>query len=82
LDQIQWSNDVDAHGWIVGKDYQDDAVLTDGVAVFKLKNVFPKPADYGMSWAQAISDDGMTIVGLNDDKNHDGEQRGVIWKCR
>ncbi|HZM82187.1 MAG TPA: hypothetical protein VFC19_41235 [Candidatus Limnocylindrales bacterium] len=82
LDQIEWSNDVGPSGWIVGMDRANDAVLTDGVTILKLPNVFAKPTGYGMNWGEAISDDGLTIAGLNDDKAHDGEQRGVVWKCR
>lgn len=82
FDQIQWSNDVSPAGWVVGMDRENDAVLTDGASIFKLPNVFPKPADYGMNWGEAISDNGLTIAGINDDKNHDGEQRGVVWRCQ
>jgi uncharacterized membrane protein len=82
VDKIRSSMDVSPHGWIVGSDHNQDAVLTDGTTVFPLPNVFPKPAEYGMNWGQAISDDGLTIAGTNDDKAHDGEQRAVVWKCR
>jgi uncharacterized membrane protein len=80
LDGLQWSNDVGRFGWIVGMDNNQDAVMTDGVSTLPLPALFAKP-EYGMNWGEAISDDGLTIVGHNDDNNYDGLQRAILWKC-
>ncbi|GIH11049.1 hypothetical protein Rhe02_91160 [Rhizocola hellebori] len=81
LDGLEWSNDVSRFGWIVGMNTHQDAVMTDGVNTVPLTALYAKP-EYGMNWGEAISDDGLTIVGHNDDKSYDGLQRAVIWKCK
>ncbi len=81
LPELQWSNGINAHGWVAGMAKDQHAVLTDGTRVVRLPDVFPFPKEYGMNWAEAVSDDGRTLVGNVDDGAREGLQQAVLWRC-
>ncbi|BCJ72426.1 hypothetical protein CS0771_19700 [Catellatospora sp. IY07-71] len=80
LPELEWSNGVNAHGWVAGMGRDQHAVLTDGTRTVRLPDVFPFP-EHGMNFAQAVSDDGRTVVGNVDDGTRDGLQQAVLWRC-
>lgn len=81
LPELQWSNGINVHGWVAGMAKDQHAVLTDGTRTVRLPDVFPFPKEYGMNWAEAVSDDGRTLVGNVDDGTREGLQQAVLWRC-
>ncbi|MBV1849034.1 hypothetical protein [Catellatospora tritici] len=79
--KLQWSNDVNAYGWMTGMSDKNRAVLTDGTTYVVLEEIFPIYQEYGMNFGESMSDDGRVIVGQNDDGAHDGVQRALLWRC-
>lgn len=78
---LYWGNDVNQYGWMVGMGKDQHAVLTDGVRTVRLPDVFPFPKEYGMNFAEAMSDDARTIIGNVDDGTRDNLQQAVLWHC-
>ncbi|GHJ50207.1 hypothetical protein Cs7R123_75490 [Catellatospora sp. TT07R-123] len=81
LPKLTWSNDVSRYGWVTGMSTKNQAVLTDGTRYLVLEEIFPRYPEYGMNFGESISDDGLVIVGQNDDGGHDGLQRALVWHC-
>jgi hypothetical protein len=81
LPDLRWGNDINPSGWMAGMGRGNHAVLTDGEKTVRLPDVLPFPKQYGMNFAQSMSDDGRTIVGNVDDAKDRGVQKGVIWRC-
>ncbi|MEV4412089.1 hypothetical protein [Catellatospora sp. NPDC049609] len=81
LPGLEWSNGINQYGWIAGMTEDNHAALTDGKRVLRLPDVFAFDKQYGMNWAEAVSDDGRTLIGNVDDADRDGLQQAVVWRC-